>query len=121
MPSRIWRILHTTIRELLQILIIRQKRELLLRRRALFCTEQSKSILLPTQTVSAAASFADEVTSDLRRGTPTPAFTGGTPTHSGYTFTGWSPAVAATGDSQCGLLPPSGCLLAAVVKTHTAT
>ena len=41
-------------------------------------------------------SFADEVTSDLRRGTPTPAFTGGTPTHSGYTFTGWSPAVAAT-------------------------
>ena len=42
------------------------------------------------------ASFADEVTSDLRRGTPTPAFTGGTPTRSGYTFTGWSPAVAAT-------------------------
>ena len=42
------------------------------------------------------ASFADEVTSDLRRGTPTPAFTGGTPTRSGYTFTGWSPVVAAT-------------------------
>ena len=42
------------------------------------------------------ASFADEVISDLRRGTPTPAFTGGTPTRSGYTFTGWSPAVAAT-------------------------
>ena len=42
------------------------------------------------------ASFADEVTGDLRRGTPTPAFTGGTPTRSGYTFTGWSPAVAAT-------------------------
>lgn len=41
-------------------------------------------------------SFADEVTSDLRRGTPTPAFTGGTPTRSGYTFTGWSPAVTAT-------------------------
>lgn len=41
-------------------------------------------------------SFADEVTCDLRRGTPTPAFTGGTPTRSGYTFTGWSPAVAAT-------------------------
>lgn len=41
-------------------------------------------------------SFADEVTSDLRRGTSTPAFTGGTPTRSGYTFTGWSPAVAAT-------------------------
>ena len=41
-------------------------------------------------------SFADEVTSDLRRGTPTPAFTGGTPTRSGYTFTGWSPVVAAT-------------------------
>ena len=33
---------------------------------------------------------------DLRRGTLTPAFTGGTPTRSGYTFTGWSPAVAAT-------------------------
>ena len=46
--------LHTTIRKLLQILIIRQKRELLLRRRALFCTERSKSFLLPTQTVSAA-------------------------------------------------------------------
>ncbi len=42
------------------------------------------------------ASFADEVTSDLRRGTPTPAFTGGTPTRSGYTFTGWSPVGAAT-------------------------
>ena len=41
-------------------------------------------------------SFADEVTSDLRRGTPTPAFTGGTPTRSGYTFTGWSPTVALT-------------------------
>ena len=41
-------------------------------------------------------SFADEVTSDLRRGTPTPAFTGGTPTRSGYTFTGWEPSVAAT-------------------------
>ena len=41
-------------------------------------------------------SFADEITSDLRRGTPTPTFTGGTPTRSGYTFTGWSPAVAAT-------------------------
>ena len=41
-------------------------------------------------------SFADEVTSDLRRGTPTPAFTGGTPTRSGYTFAGWEPSVAAT-------------------------
>ena len=41
-------------------------------------------------------SFADEVTSDLRRGTPTPAFTGGTPTRSGYAFTGWQPSVAAT-------------------------
>ena len=41
-------------------------------------------------------SFADEVTRDLRRGTPTPAFTGGTPTRSGYTFTGWEPSVAAT-------------------------
>ena len=41
-------------------------------------------------------SFADEVTSDLRRGTLTPAFTGGTPTRSGYTFTGWEPSVAAT-------------------------
>ena len=41
-------------------------------------------------------SFADEVTGDLRRGTPTPAFSAGTPTRSGYTFNGWSPAVAAT-------------------------
>ena len=41
-------------------------------------------------------SFADELTSNLRRGTPTPAFTGGTPTRSGYTFTGWEPSVAAT-------------------------
>ena len=42
------------------------------------------------------ASFADEVTGDLRRGKPTPAFSAGTPTRSGYTFTGWSPTVAAT-------------------------
>ena len=42
------------------------------------------------------ASFADVVISDLRRGTPTPAFSAGTPTRSGYTFNGWSPAVAAT-------------------------
>ena len=42
------------------------------------------------------ASFADVVISDLRRGKPTPAFSGGTPTRSGYTFTGWSPTVAAT-------------------------
>ena len=42
------------------------------------------------------ASFADVVISDLRRGKPTPAFSAGTPTRSGYTFTGWSPTVAAT-------------------------
>ncbi len=52
--------------------------------------------LLPTQTVSA-LSLLDEVTSDLRRGTPTPAFTGGTPTHPVVIrFTGWEPSVAAT-------------------------
>ena len=40
--------------------------------------------------------FEDQVYSDLRRGTPTPAFTGGTPTRSGYTFKGWLPEVSAT-------------------------
>lgn len=36
--------------------------------------------------------FKDKVIPDLVVGTPTPEF-GGTPTRTGYTFTGWSPAV----------------------------
>ena len=41
-------------------------------------------------------SFENQVYSDLRRGTPTPAFSGGTPTRSGYIFKGWLPEVDAT-------------------------
>ena len=64
-------------------------------------SSQPKSLVLHGFSVTytdgiGGTSFADEVTSDLRRGTPTPAFTGGTPTRSGYTFTGWEPSVAAT-------------------------
>ena len=39
--------------------------------------------------------FADQTTADLHVGDTTPAFSG-TPTRSGYTFTGWEPSVAAT-------------------------
>ena len=39
--------------------------------------------------------FADQTTADLHVGDITPAFSG-TPTRSGYTFTGWEPSVAAT-------------------------
>ena len=39
--------------------------------------------------------FADQTTTDLHVGDTTPAFSG-TPTRSGYTFTGWEPSVAAT-------------------------
>ena len=39
--------------------------------------------------------FADQTTADLHVGDTTPAFSG-TPTRSGYTFTGWEPSVAET-------------------------
>ena len=39
--------------------------------------------------------FADQVYSDLRKDSATPAFNG-TPTRTGYTFAGWEPVVAAT-------------------------
>lgn len=39
--------------------------------------------------------FADQVYSDLRKDSTTPAFNG-TPTHTGYTFAGWEPKVAET-------------------------
>lgn len=39
--------------------------------------------------------FADQVYSDLRKDSTTPAFNG-TPTRTGYTFSGWEPEVAAT-------------------------
>ena len=39
--------------------------------------------------------FADQTTADLHVGDTTPVFSG-TPTRSGYTFTGWEPSVAAT-------------------------
>ena len=39
--------------------------------------------------------FADQVYSDLRKDSTTPAFNG-TPTRTGYTFAGWEPAVAET-------------------------
>ena len=41
------------------------------------------------------AAFGDQTTTGLHSGDPTPAFSG-TPTRSGYTFTGWEPSVAAT-------------------------
>ena len=41
------------------------------------------------------AAFGDQTTTRLHSGDPTPAFSG-TPTRSGYTFTGWQPSVAAT-------------------------
>ncbi len=40
--------------------------------------------------------FADDVHSNLNANAATPAFVGGTPTRTGYVFTGWNPAVAAT-------------------------
>ena len=39
--------------------------------------------------------FGDQITTGLHSGDPTPAFSG-TPTRSGYTFTGWQPSVAVT-------------------------
>ena len=41
------------------------------------------------------AAFGDQTTTGLHSGDQTPAFSG-TPTRSGYTFKGWSPAVTAT-------------------------
>ena len=40
--------------------------------------------------------FKDDVHSDLEKDTPTPAFSGGTPTRKGFVFDGWNPEVAET-------------------------
>lgn len=40
--------------------------------------------------------FKDDVHSDLEKDTPTPAFSGGTPTRKGFVFDGWNPDVAET-------------------------
>ena len=40
--------------------------------------------------------FADDVHENLSSGVATPAFSGGTPTRTGYVFKGWNPEVAAT-------------------------
>lgn len=40
--------------------------------------------------------FKDDVHSDLEIDTPTPAFSGGTPTRKGFVFDGWTPEVAET-------------------------
>lgn len=40
--------------------------------------------------------FENDVHTGLNAGTPTPAFVGGTPTRTGYTFAGWEPEVAET-------------------------
>lgn len=40
--------------------------------------------------------FKDDVHSDLEKDTPTPAFSGGTPTRKGFVFDGWTPEVAET-------------------------
>lgn len=40
--------------------------------------------------------FKDDVHSDLEKDTPTPAFSGDTPTRKGFVFDGWNPEVAET-------------------------
>jgi len=40
--------------------------------------------------------FKDDVHSDLEKDTPTPAFSGDTPTRKGFVFNGWNPEVAET-------------------------
>ena len=40
--------------------------------------------------------FKDDVHSDLEKDTPTPAFSGDTPTRNGFVFDGWNPEVAET-------------------------
>ena len=40
--------------------------------------------------------FENDVHTGLNAGTPTPAFVGGTPTRTGYTFAGWEPEVTET-------------------------
>ena len=40
--------------------------------------------------------FENDVHTGLNAGTPTPAFVGGTPTRTGYTFAGWQPEVTET-------------------------
>lgn len=40
--------------------------------------------------------FKDDVHSDLKKDTPTPAFSGDTPTRKGFVFDGWNPEVAET-------------------------
>ena len=56
---------------------------------------QDKYTVTYTDGVDGEEVFEDQVTSDLTYGTATPAFNS-TPTRTGYTFVGWSPAVADT-------------------------
>jgi len=49
-----------------------------------------------TDGVSGQVIFPDESYEGLKAGETTPPFSGGTPTRSGYTFMGWTPAVSST-------------------------
>ena len=57
--------------------------------------EEEKYTVTYTDGVENEEIFADQVYGNLLSGTATPAFNG-TPTRTGYVFTGWNPAVAAT-------------------------
>lgn len=58
--------------------------------------------------------FEDQVPSDLLEGDATPSFNG-TPAHDGYTFKGWSPAVAETVTGDESHMPPWIVLMLATV------
>ena len=57
--------------------------------------EEEKYTVTYTDGVENEEIFADQIYGNLLSGTATPAFNG-TPTRTGYVFTGWNPAVAAT-------------------------
>lgn len=81
--------------------------------------DANKTITVPVKTITYTVTytdgvngtaFTDQVTTDLKKGAMTPAFDG-TPSRSGYTFEGWTPAVAdivtdnATYTAQWTLIP----------------
>ena len=58
--------------------------------------EETKYTVTYTDGVDGEEVFADQVYNNLVSGVATPAFSGGTPTRTGYVFKGWNPEVAAT-------------------------
>ena len=58
--------------------------------------EETKYTVTYTDGVDGEEVFADQVYNNLVSGVATPAFSGGTPTRTGYVFKGWTPEVAAT-------------------------